>query len=338
MHVVSKTNSKEHLTLPANTVHLPPLAHGDIRLQTRLISLTANNLSYARLGHIANWWDAFPVPQFLPAPYNDIEKYGIVPTWGYAEIIESRIDGLTEGTIVYGFWPSSTLPVDLQLVPAKPEGHYIDMTSRRHRLWSYYHRYTIPRQPVDLTSQTLAAQTVFKPLFECAHTLNTYVLGLMAVHPCPRTLSDEEWSHADLSATAVISLSASGKTARAFNDALLNNRKPDTGPLGLLAITTDPSSLMLTQRNHTSSTQTKTLSYPSSLTSETITFLNTLAAQKILLVDFGGRADSPPPRFTSTCKRTSPPSPSESSAWALRPPLPWPKRRNFSRACRSADR
>ncbi|KAM0717947.1 hypothetical protein Q7P37_006279 [Cladosporium fusiforme] len=280
VHVVNKENSKEHVVLPISTDSLPPLAPNSIRLQPRLVSLTANNLSYARLGKIANWWDGFPVPSSLPAPYNDTSKYGIVPCWGYAEVVSSRTENLNQGTILWGFWPSSTLPVDLQLVPTEPAGHFIDITPSRERMWSYYHRYTIPRQPVDLTSPSLAAKTVFRPLFERP--------------PQPKTLPDESWPHADIRATAVISLSASGKTARAFNDAILNTRKPETGPLGLLAITTDPSSINLGQRDSTTTISTQILSYAASLTEETNAFLTPLQAQKILIVDFGGRADSLP--------------------------------------------
>jgi hypothetical protein len=146
VHVVNKTNSLDHHTVTTSTSHLPPLAANTIRLQTRLVSLTANNLTYARLGSIANWWDAFPVSPFLPPPYNDTTAYGIVPVWGYAEILESQTTGLETGMILYGFWPSSTLPIDLQLEPTEPTGHYIDTTPHRQTMWSYYTATSSPRK------------------------------------------------------------------------------------------------------------------------------------------------------------------------------------------------
>jgi hypothetical protein len=251
VHVVNKTNSTEHHTIPADPSLLPPLAQDNIRVHTRLVSLTANNLTYAKHAFIANWWDAFPVSSFLPPPYNDTTKYGIVPVWGYAEILSSHIPGLEPGTILYGFWPSSTLPSDLQLTPTEPAGHYIDTTSHRQTMWSYYHRYTLAPASIDLTSTSLAAETVFKPLFECAHSLNAYILGPSTTHPCPQTSSTATWSPAaalyekEGAGTALISLSASGKTARAFNDAVLNSRPAETGPQAFLAITSDPSTFSL---------------------------------------------------------------------------------------------
>lgn len=224
VHIVSKTDCSESHLVSTDLSLLPPLAANNIRLQVRMVSLTANNLTYARHAAVANWWDAFPVPNFLPSPCNDENTYGIVPVWGFAETIASRTAGLQTGSIVYGFWPSSTLPVDLQLESTQPVGHYIDTTPHRQSMWSYYHRYTLVPNILDFSSPSLAAELVFKPLFECSHSLNSHVLGPLALHPSQGNIP---WpSHADLSSTMVISLSASGKTARAFNDSILNARKP----------------------------------------------------------------------------------------------------------------
>lgn len=291
VHVISKADTTEHHTVSTDASLLPLLAANNIRLQTRLISLTANNLTYARNAAIANWWDAFPVPSFLPAPYNDTVTYGIVPAWGYAEVVESRTAGLEPGSIFWGFWPSSSLPIDLQLVPTQPAGHYIDITPHRQAMWSYYHRYTLAPPSIDLKAKTLAAQTVFKPLFECASSLNAYVLGPSTTHPAPKTYSSPTWQLADVSeGAAVISLAASGKTARAFNDAVLNTRAPGTGPQAFLAITSDPSKFSLpTPENST--VKTEVLSYSSALAKGSIEFLASLSPpiSRIVIADFGAR-------------------------------------------------
>lgn len=295
VHVVNKTNSTEHHTIPADASLLPLLAQDNIRLQTRLVSLTANNLSYAKHAFLANWWDAFPVPSFLLSPYNDTSNYGIVPVWGYAEITSSRTTALEVGTILYGFWPSSTLPIDLQLQPTEPAGHYIDTTPHRQTMWSYYHRYTLAPKSIELTSPSLAAQTVFKPLFECAHSLNAYVLGPNAIHPAPKTSSTPTWPLANLRNAAVISLAASGKTARAFNDAVLNTRAAETGPRAFLAITSNPSTFSL-PNPETSTIQTQILSYTTALTPSSTTFLTSLSPpiSRIVIADFGARNNSLP--------------------------------------------
>lgn len=308
VHVVSKTNSLDHHIVTTSTSHLPPLAPNNIRVQTRLVSLTANNLTYARLGTIANWWDAFPVSSFLPSPYNDTTTYGIVPVWGYAEIIESQTTGLEVGMILWGFWPSSTLPIDLQLTPTEPAGHYIDSTPHRQTMWSYYHRYTLAPKDLDLKSRSLAAETVFKPLFECAHSLNAHVLGPLAVHPAPETVNSPTWEHADLSNAVVISLSASGKTARAFNDAVLNSRTASTGPQAFVAITSNPETFSL-PTSATNTIENQTFSYAQALSPSLPSYLLSLFSppSKILIADFGARSNSLPP-LLSTLRTHLPPT------------------------------
>ena len=57
VHVVNKTNCSENHIVDTDPSLLPPLAPNNIRLQVRMASLTANNLTYARLASVANWWD-----------------------------------------------------------------------------------------------------------------------------------------------------------------------------------------------------------------------------------------------------------------------------------------
>lgn len=296
VHVVNKTDSSENHIVSTDSSLLPPLAPNNIRLKVRTCSLTANNLTYARRAAVANWWDAFPVPNFLPSPYNDENAYGIVPVWGYAEIVATRTSGLETGTILYGFWPSSTLPIDLQLEPTEPAGHYIDLTPHRQSMWPLYHRYTAQKN-LDLTSRTLAAELIFKPLFECSHSLNAHVLGPLALHPLQ---PENPWpSHTDLSSTTIISLSASGKTARAFNDAILNARQPPAlqPPQAFIAITSNPSNLSLPIPPNCP-IKTEVYSYAQALEPRTLSnFLSTLThpTSRIIIVDFGARDNSLPP-------------------------------------------
>jgi hypothetical protein len=240
-----------------------------------------------------------------------------VPVWGYAEILSTRTSGLQTGTVLYGFWPSSTLPIDLQLEPVEPKGHFIDTTPHRQTMWSYYHRYTLAPPKPDFTSPQLAAELVFKPLFECSHSLNAHVLGALALHPSqPKSGQGGEtpWpSHADFfSSTTVISLSASGKTARAFTDAVLNARQ--TPPQAFVAITSNPTSLTL-PISPGSKIETKVTSYATALDGSSLPdFLTCLSSngtrrpcERIIIVDFGARDNSLPP-LLSLLRSSLPPS------------------------------
>lgn len=53
-HVVSKADNRAHATFSVD--RNPELAPGDIRVQPVVVSLTSNNLSYARLGELFHWY------------------------------------------------------------------------------------------------------------------------------------------------------------------------------------------------------------------------------------------------------------------------------------------
>jgi hypothetical protein len=82
---------------------LPELADGEARLRVDRVGLTANNVTYAVLGD-APWryWEFFP-----PARHGLDDEWGVVPLWGFADVVESTVDGLAEGDRLYGYYPSA---------------------------------------------------------------------------------------------------------------------------------------------------------------------------------------------------------------------------------------
>ena len=294
VHVVSKTDNTKHAVAPIERSSLPQLAVYHIRVRAALISLTANNLSYARAGATLKWWDAYPVPSELPPPYNNREQYGIIPAWGYGEIIETKITGLEVGMLVWGFWPTSDLPVDLRLISGETEGHFIETTPYRQTMMNLYNRYAV-RDPSmrlsmldDEAIEKMSWEAVFRPVWGAGFLLNRYILGEPHIHPLGAA-NGGVWTSADadLSNALVISLSASGKTARGFTDELVNNREPHTGPLALLAISSVTEGLL-----PSASFPTKTASYSDVDSSKTLDWIVRQKTGRIVIVDFGGRGNS----------------------------------------------
>lgn len=115
--------TKQHLITLHDAYPLPQLTAGDIRIRSRIISITTNNFTYARLGHLLGWWDVWAVPPSLPAPYNDTSKYGRVSAWGYCEVIESQNDKVPIGTKLYGYLPIGDYPEILQVAVDDDTGH-----------------------------------------------------------------------------------------------------------------------------------------------------------------------------------------------------------------------
>ena len=284
-------------TVPASAPldELPP---SSVRIRTTIIALTVNNLSYAIGGDMLHWWDTYPVPQSLPAPYNDHDRYGIVGAWGYATILESSIASLVPGTLLRGYLPVSTLPTVLQLAPAEAKGHWIEDSPHRKKLFPLYQRYVVAdtiHSDTDLASphrlDSLAWDVLLGILWECGYLLNRLCFppgwSVKPIHP----FGNGQWTSADadLSESAVVMLAASGKTALSFAQQLHDARGPGSGPLTVVGVTSKSATAFLQGTGY----HAAVLSYddlkqqPDKLLS-TITS-TTQPPKRILLCDFGAR-------------------------------------------------
>lgn len=87
--------------LATSRVHeheLPELADGEVLAAVDRFGLTANNITYGVVGEKIGYW------QFFPAE----EGWGIIPVWGFADIVASNHDEIAVGERLYGYWPMGT--------------------------------------------------------------------------------------------------------------------------------------------------------------------------------------------------------------------------------------
>ncbi|MCR8228765.1 DUF2855 family protein, partial [Pseudomonas aeruginosa] len=88
-------------TAALRTRNLPApeaLAEGQALLAVGEFALTANNVTYAALGDALRYWEFFPAGEGL----------GIVPVWGFAEVLASRCPGVEPGERFYGYYPMAS--------------------------------------------------------------------------------------------------------------------------------------------------------------------------------------------------------------------------------------
>lgn len=78
------------------TAELPELADGQVRLRVDRFALTANNVTYAVFGDMLGYWDFFPTGD---------PEWGRVPGIGWAEVVESNVEGVAPGGRYFGWWP-----------------------------------------------------------------------------------------------------------------------------------------------------------------------------------------------------------------------------------------
>ena len=81
------------------------------------------------MGEAMNSWSFFPAE----------DGWGHMPVWGYADVVESKADGVPEGTRVYGYLPPAS---HLVVRPDRAsDTDFVDVSPHRVDLPAAYNRY-----------------------------------------------------------------------------------------------------------------------------------------------------------------------------------------------------
>jgi hypothetical protein len=315
IHVLSKQNYEDqHLVPLPSALPLPPLAPSSLRIATSIMSLTTNNFSYARFGHLLGWWDVHPLPPSIPAEYSNPKTYGRVSAWGYGTVLGSTLSGpeastIKVGTQMYGYLPIGTLPVDMQVeVSQDVPGQFFEVSEARAKLMPIYNRYMFyPPAVTAEEKQKQGMDSLFQVLFETGYMMNRF---LFAWDPKELVQPGTEMGATSESATAwkfedgqigedttMLLFSASGKTALAFAYELKHNRPAGSKPRMVVAVGSDSS------RAFTEGTglYDKILNYNADSTSDLAAELGLASKSKAVVCDFGSR-DSAANRWAKKLK------------------------------------
>ncbi len=182
-----------------------PLLDGQARLAVDKFALTANNITYAVVGDDMRYWNFFPAEE---------DGFGRVPVWGFADVIESRCEGIEPGERIYGFLPIST---DFVATPVSVSaGGFVDGAEHRQSLHPIYNQYTKVSGDPSYESSMEAQQMILRPLFMTSYLIEDF-------------LRDNEY----FGAGRIILSSASSKTAIGTAYQLAHAESPPQELLGL---------------------------------------------------------------------------------------------------------
>lgn len=139
------------------------LQAGEARLAVHRFALTANNITYAAFGEAMGYWRFFP----------GADRRGRLPVWGFAEISESRCDGVNVGERIYGYVPAAA---ELVVTPGKirPDS-FSDAAEHRSGLPAVYNRYVRCAADPGYDPEREAAQMVLQPLFLTSFLIDAYL-------------------------------------------------------------------------------------------------------------------------------------------------------------------
>ncbi|MDX8054934.1 DUF2855 family protein [Lentzea sp. BCCO 10_0798] len=160
------------------------LSDCEVLLRVSRVGLTANNVTYGVIGDKIGYWNFFPAGG---------PGQGVIPLWGFADVVDSTMDALPAGTRVYGYLPmASHLVVRARLTSAG----FVDTADHRAALPAVYNSYLVTSQDPAYDERLEDLQVLYRPLF-----LTSFLLA--------DRLADNDFHGAR---TVVIS-SASSKTA-----------------------------------------------------------------------------------------------------------------------------
>ncbi len=167
-----------------------PLSPGQCRLRIDHFALTTNNITYGVFGDMLRYWEVFPTEELNSG-------WGRIPTWGFAEVIESECDELPSGERLFGFLPMSSETI---ITPGKIDDRGVgDIAPHRVGLAGAYNRYQRCAADPVYDAEREPQQMVLYPLFFTSFVIDDFLL-------------DNE----DFGAAQAIVSSASSKTAIGF--------------------------------------------------------------------------------------------------------------------------
>ena len=140
------------------------LRDGAVRLRIDAFALTSNNITYAAFGDAMNYWGFFPTGDATT---------GCIPVWGFANVVESRCDGVAVGERFYGYLPVAS---DVVLEPARvtPAG-FFDGAEHRRELHAVYNQYSRCAADPGYVASREAEQALLRPLFMTSFLIDDFL-------------------------------------------------------------------------------------------------------------------------------------------------------------------
>jgi hypothetical protein len=135
---------------------IPALRPGEALLKISRLAVTTNNITYAAFGDTPHlrYWSFFPTGD---------QAWGHMPAWGFADVVESTVEGLEPGERFYGYWPIASHLI-VQPVRVGERGFY-DGTAHRLELTSAYNQYQRIRSDAAYRAEDEDYQMLLRPLF-----------------------------------------------------------------------------------------------------------------------------------------------------------------------------
>jgi hypothetical protein len=191
---IQKTNINQSRII-SNDLTSAALELGQVLVKIDKFALTANNITYAVVGEKIGYWQFFPPHTQIPKGcHSDNQDWGIIPVWGFADVLSSNCEEVPVGERLFGYFPPAS---HLILAPAKvTETSWFDASPHRRALPAAYNIYR---------------KVEHEPKYNKAHEENRMLL--FPLHITSFALFDFFQENHWFGAKQLVMLSASSKTS-----------------------------------------------------------------------------------------------------------------------------
>jgi hypothetical protein len=141
-----------------------PLAPGQIRVQIARFALTSNNITYGAFGDAMHYWNFYPTGE---------DGWGIIPVWGFGDVVQSAAASVAVGERVYGYFPMADTVV---LTPGPLSGTgFTDTSPHRVALPRVYNQYLRCAGDPFYSPDTEPVQALLRPLFTTSWLIDDFL-------------------------------------------------------------------------------------------------------------------------------------------------------------------
>ncbi len=184
------------------------LDENQVLFEIDFFSLTSNNITYGVIGEKIGYWQFFPTE----------DGYGIIPAWGFANVIQSTHPEVKLGQRFYGYYPmGSHLLVNPDKISANG---FVDAKPHRRALPPIYNYYANIEVDPTISPDSEKLISIFRPLFATSFLIDDH-------------LAKMEF----FKASQIVLTSASSKTAMALVCLLAHRKKTEGLEVNIIGLT-----------------------------------------------------------------------------------------------------
>jgi hypothetical protein len=161
--VVARDDLQQCRSIETQLPEADALPAGALLVNVERFAFTANNITYAVLGDQMKYWQLFPAPK----------GFGIIPVWGFGDVIASRHPNVAEGERLFGYFPMAThLVIDAGDVSKRG---LRDAAAHRQGMAPVYNAYARVSGDPAFAGRQGDYQALLRPLFMLSFLVDDYL-------------------------------------------------------------------------------------------------------------------------------------------------------------------